>query len=432
MLSKKDIIALGMMIFALFLGAGNIIFPPMEGYQAGSNWFWAALGFVLTGVFMPFVTLIVVTIKGKGEALSVDLPKWAQVAFWATLYLVIGSTFAMPRVTNVAYEMGWMPLNIVDANHPYAHFIFAFVFNLIGLFFMLRKNTIISTVGKIMTPALLVLLVIVALQVVQTPLSDIPLPTKAYATESALTVGMVGGYQTMDVLAATAFGGIVAHIMLSKKVTDAKRIIKYTLIAGSLSVVLLSLLYFSLFYLGATSQAVAQDATNGGQIFSRYVGELFGTKGVWIMSGIVMLANLTTLVGVTSASADYFSRLSKVSYPFWVVLFCLLTTIISETGLTTLLRVTIPALLLIYPVAIMLVVLQLIRHKLPLVKLSYNLSIGVTVLFSAIDSLNNLGWIPDSLNQVLAKLPFYSAQLAWLIPALIALVMSIVLGKARK
>ncbi len=106
MFSRKDIIILGMMIFALFLGAGNIIFPPMEGFSSGQHWTSASLGFVLTGVLMPFITLVVVAILGRGEELTKDLPKWAGTGFLVILYLTIGSTFAMPRITNVAYEMG--------------------------------------------------------------------------------------------------------------------------------------------------------------------------------------------------------------------------------------------------------------------------------------------------------------------------------------
>ena len=194
MLSVKDIVILGMMVFALFLGAGNIIFPPMEGYRSGTQWGYAALGFVLTGVFMPFVTLVIVAIRGRGEELSRDLPKWAEVAFWVTLYLVIGSTFAMPRVTNVAYEMAWLPLNLTDASNPYAHMIFAVIFNVIGMLLMLRHNTIISSVGKFMTPALLVLLVIVAVTVIRMPLSPINPPSHTYASTPALAVGLISGY----------------------------------------------------------------------------------------------------------------------------------------------------------------------------------------------------------------------------------------------
>ncbi|MDG6895919.1 branched-chain amino acid transport system II carrier protein [Volucribacter amazonae] len=429
MLSGKDILILGMMIFALFLGAGNIIFPPMEGFLAGKNWLISASGFVLTGVLMPFITLVVVTLIGRGEVLSHDLPKWVEIAFWVILYLVIGSTFAMPRVTNVAYEMGWQPLNLTEQSH-YNHFIFAAIFNIIGMFFMLKRSTIITSVGKYMTPALLILLIVVAIGVITAPLSDIVAPNTSHADGKAFSAGLISGYQTMDVLAATAFGGIVARALAAKGVSDKKKIFKYTLIAGLISVLLLTGLYFSLFYLGATSQQVAFNATNGGQIFSRYIDVLFGTYGVWIMSGIVILANMTTLVGVTSACADYFSKFStRLTYPFWVVVFTIMTTIISETGLDNLLRITIPALLLIYPVAIMLVVLQLLRPYLPSLKLSYNFVIGITFVFSAIDALNHLGIIPESINQHLGQLPLYDNGLAWLIPAFGVLLLTFIVGK---
>ena len=293
MFSKKDIIVLGMMIFALFLGAGNIIFPPMEGYSAGNHWATASLGFVITGVLMPFITLVVVSVLGRGEELTKNLPKWAGVAFLTLLYLVIGSTFAMPRITNVAYEMAWLPLGLVEDSAT-TRLIFSVIFNIIAMGFMIRPSTIISTVGEVMTPALLVLLLVVGGTVFVSPLSDIVAPSRAYAENSALTTGLISGYQTMDVLAAIAFGGIVARALSAKNVTNSQKIVQYTISAGFVSVILLGCLYFALFYLGATSDAVAQGSTNGGQIFSRYVNSLFGSAGTWIMAGIITLASLTT------------------------------------------------------------------------------------------------------------------------------------------
>ncbi|OOF45848.1 branched-chain amino acid transport system II carrier protein [Rodentibacter trehalosifermentans] len=428
MFTRKDIVVLGMMIFALFLGAGNIIFPPMEGFTAGTQWATASLGFVLTGVFMPFITLVVVAIVGRGEELTRDLPKWAEVVFLATLYLVIGSLFAMPRVTNVAYEMAWLPLNIAEDNST-NHLIFSLVFNIIGMLFMLRPNTIISTVGKFMTPALLVLLVVVAVNVMVSPLSDIVEPTKAYATNPAITSGLISGYQTMDVLAAIAFGGIVARALAVRNISSTSQVMKYTISAGLISVFLLAVLYFSLFYLGATSEKVAESATNGGQIFSRYVDALFGSGGTWIMSGIIILANLTTLVGVTSACADYFAKFHvRLSYSFWVIVFTALTTTVAQTGLTELLRITIPALLLIYPVAIMLVFLQIIRHKLPNIKFTYYFTLLATVSFSACDSLKNMDLLPQPIENSLNYLPLYADGMGWLIPAFVALGLSLILS----
>lgn len=411
-----------MMIFALFLGAGNIIFPPMEGYRAGEHWLGAALGFLLTGVLMPFITLVAVTLAGRGEELSRDLPNWAAAAFWLTLYLVIGSSFAMPRVTNVAYEMSLLPLGVRDT--PIVHFAFAALFNLLGMFFMLSRNTMISTVGKYMTPILLALLLIVGAYVFTSPLAPAATPSQVYAVQPAFTTGMIGGYQTMDVLAATAFGGIVAHVFIHKGIQDRKTILRITLAAGAVSIVLLSLLYTALFYLGATASPVADGVENGGQLFARYVDALFGTAGVWIMSGIVFLATLTTLVGVTSACADYFAHFfPRTRYAHWVIIFTVMTTLISNIGLTQLLAITIPALLLIYPIAITLVALRLCRPYMPYPQRIYPLVVGTVLPFSAADSLKQMDALPKAIDSLLQTIPMYAQGLAWLLPATAMLIL---------
>ena len=147
-------------------------FLQWKASQQGQYWAGASFGFVLTGVLMPFITLVIVSILGRGEELTKDLPKWAGTGFLVILYLTIGSTFAMPRITNVAYEMAWLPLGLVEDNAS-VRFLFSVIFNLIAMGFMIRPNTIISSVGKFMTPALLVLLVAVAVTVFISPLSEI-------------------------------------------------------------------------------------------------------------------------------------------------------------------------------------------------------------------------------------------------------------------
>ncbi|MEQ4622465.1 branched-chain amino acid transport system II carrier protein [Providencia vermicola] len=429
MFSTKDMVILGMMVFALFLGAGNIIFPPMAGYQSGTDWFSTSLGFIITGVILPFMTLVTVAVKGRGERLSVDLPKWVAVIFWVALYLIVGSTFAMPRVTNTAFEMGFIPLGFIEKSTA-SHLTFALIFNVCSLFFMLKQGTMISAIGKFMTPALLVLLVVVGIAVVVEPLSPINAPVKQYA-DYAFFGGVIDGYQTMDVLSAMAFGGIVARALASKKITEPRQVAFITIKAGLISVSLLAALYICLFYLGATSEVVANTATNGGQIFSRYVDALFGSIGTWIMCGIVLLASMTTLVGVTSACADYFATFHhRLGYRFWVVFFTLLTTIVSTFGLDTLLRVTIPALLMIYPSSVTIVFLQFARRYMAAPRVSYGITIAVIVFMSLLDTLNNMALLSEGVKQFLVShLPLFEQGMGWLIPGIIAFIISLFIGK---
>lgn len=430
MFSTKDMLVLGMMVFALFLGAGNIIFPPMAGYHSGTDWFSASLGFIVTGVVLPFLTLITVAVKGRGERLSVDLPRWVSVTFWVALYLILGSTFAMPRVTNTAYELGFLPLGFVEKSTA-SHLIFAFVFNFVSMFFMLKQGTMISAIGKFMTPALLFLLVAVGIAVVRTPLSPINEPINQYV-DFAFFSGIVDGYQTMDVLSAMAFGGIVARALASRGITSPQDVVVITIKAGLIAVGLLAALYICLFYLGATSDAVSQTATNGGQIFSRYVDALYGALGTWLMCGIVLLASMTTFVGVTSACADFFATFNpRLDYRFWVVVSTLLTTIVSTFGLDTLLRVTIPVLLLIYPTTVALVFLQFARRKMRNPRFTYGFTVAVLVVMSAFDTLNNIGLLSEDVLAVLHRMPLFKEGIGWLLPGVIAFIISFVAGNMR-
>ncbi len=430
MFSTKDMLVLGMMVFALFLGAGNIIFPPMAGYHSGTDWFSASLGFIVTGVVLPFLTLITVAVKGRGERLSVDLPRWVSMTFWVALYLILGSTFAMPRVTNTAYELGFLPLGFVEKSTA-SHLIFAFVFNFVSMFLMLKQGTMISAIGKFMTPALLFLLVAVGIAVVRTPLSPINEPINQYV-DFAFFSGIVDGYQTMDVLSAMAFGGIVARALASRGVTSPQDVVVITIKAGLIAVGLLAALYICLFYLGATSDAVSQTATNGGQIFSRYVDALYGALGTWLMCGIVLLASMTTFVGVTSACADFFATFNpRLDYRFWVVVSTLLTTIVSTFGLDTLLRVTIPVLLLIYPTTVALVFLQFARRKMRNPRFTYGFTVAVLVVMSAFDTLNNIGLLSENVLAVLHRMPLFKEGIGWLLPGVIAFIISFVAGNMR-
>lgn len=430
MFSTKYMLVLGMMVFALFLGAGNIIFPPMAGYHSGTDWFSASLGFIVTGVVLPFLTLITVAVKGRGERLSVDLPRWVSVTFWVALYLILGSTFAMPRVTNTAYELGFLPLGFVEKSTA-SHLIFAFVFNFVSMFFMLKQGTMISAIGKFMTPALLFLLVAVGIAVVRTPLSPINEPINQYV-DFAFFSGIVDGYQTMDVLSAMAFGGIVARALASRGITSPQDVVVITIKARLIAVGLLAALYICLFYLGATSDAVSQTATNGGQIFSRYVDALYGALGTWLMCGIVLLASMTTFVGVTSACADFFATFNpRLDYRFWVVVSTLLTTIVSTFGLDTLLRVTIPVLLLIYPTTVALVFLQFARRKMRNPRFTYGFTVAVLVVMSAFDTLNNIGLLSENVLAVLHRMPLFKEGIGWLLPGVIAFIISFVAGNMR-
>ena len=430
MLGNKDTAVLGMMVFALFLGAGNVIFPPMAGYQAGSHWLAAALGFIVTGVGLPFLTLLVVAAAGNGEALSRGLPAWAATLFWCALYLVIGPTFAMPRVVNVAYELGALPLGLPA--HDATRLVFACAFGAGGLWFMLRPGSLINHIGRVMTPALLLLLAAVAAGVLLAPVSPVA-PTGTSDAFTAAADGLVSGYQTMDVLGAMAFGALVAQMLSLKGITRSRDVARVTAKAGLISAALLALLYLCLFYLGATAGTLAEGAPNGGQILARYVDALFGPAGSVLMAGIILLACLTTLVGVTSASAAYFARtFPALSYPRALAACMLATVVVANFGLDQLIRVTVPVLFLIYPPAIALVVLYALKSRLSAPAFSAALTLPVATLLGLADALNAAGLLGGGLLAVCRQLPLFAQGLGWPLLSALALPLSAVLPLARR
>lgn len=150
------------------------------------------------------------------------------------------------------------------------------------------------------------------------------------------------------------------------------------------------------------------------------------------MCGIVLLASMTTFVGVTSACADFFATFNpRLDYRFWVVVSTLLTTIVSTFGLDTLLRVTIPVLLLIYPTTVALVFLQFARRKMRNPRFTYGFTVAVLVVMSAFDTLNNIGLLSENVLAVLHRMPLFKEGIGWLLPGVIAFIISFVAGNMR-
>ena len=178
---SQDIITLGFMTFALFLGAGNVIYPPMLGQQAGSELLLAACGFLVTAVGLPLTALVSMARVGGPLGLTASLPtRWGRM-FWTVLFLMIGPAFAIPRMAVVAYEMGVDPF--FTENHSWHLTLYSVGFYALALVIALSPGRLFSSVGRWMTPALLVLLSIIAVGTLVAPQGSIEAPAKHYLTD---------------------------------------------------------------------------------------------------------------------------------------------------------------------------------------------------------------------------------------------------------
>lgn len=419
-LQRLDILALGFMTFALFLGAGNIIFPPSAGLAAGENIGLAALGFLLTGVGLPLLTIVALARVGGGmDLLTAPLGKHAGMAFAVAVYLAIGPLFATPRTAVVSFEMGVAPFT---GNSSTALLLYTLAYFAAVLFLSLNPGQLVDRIGKFITPVLLAALLVLGGAALLMPAGEIGQISADYQ-EAPFVQGFLQGYLTMDTLGALVFGIVIATAIRDHGVTDGKLITRYSVIAGLIAAIGLSLVYLALFYLGATSQGIAGEAQNGVQILTAYVQHTFGTVGSLLLAVVITLACLTTAVGLLTACGEYFSGLLPVSYRVVVVIFGLFSLVVANQGLTQLISFSIPVLVGLYPLAIVLVALSLLDGFWRSSARVFRPVMAVALVFGLVDGVAAAGggaFIPS----LFSALPLADQSLGWLVPVLLTLVIA--------
>ncbi|AKN27439.1 branched-chain amino acid transport system II carrier protein [Stutzerimonas stutzeri] len=427
-----DLLALGFMTFALFLGAGNIIFPPSAGMAAGEFIWRAALGFLLTGVGLPLLTVVALARVGGGmDRLTAPLGKFAGTVLAVAVYLAIGPLFATPRTAVVSFEMGIAPFS---GNSGMPLFIYTLVFFAAMLFLVLNPGQLVNRIGKFITPVLLAALLVLGGAAIFAPAGEVGAVNESYRG-APLIKGFLEGYLTMDTLGALVFGIVIATAIRDRGVTEPVLVTRYSMIAGVIAAIGLSLVYLALFYLGATSEGIAGGAENGVQILTTYVQHTFGTPGSLLLAVVITLACLTTAVGLTTACGEFFSALLPVSYRSVVIVFALFSLLVANQGLTQLISVSVPVLVGLYPLAIVLVALSLLDRFWLSSSRVFVPVMAVTLVFGVVDGLAAAGlgsWVPALFTQ----LPLADQSMGWLVPVLVMLVLAVVtdrlLGRAER
>lgn len=416
----RDQLALGFMTFALFLGAGNIIFPPSAGLAAGERLWPAALGFLITAVGLPLLTVVALARVGGGmDRLTSPLGQRLGQGFAVIVYLAIGPLFAAPRTAVVSFELGVVPFagNADGLLAGYSLVYFAIV-----LFLALKPGKLIDRIGRFITPALLLGLLILGGAALLMPAGEPGAPSGAFR-DSPLLTGFVQGYLTMDTLGALVFGIVIVTAIRDRGVESPRLVTRYTIGAGLVAAFGLSLVYLALFHLGAGSGALAQDPENGGQLLAAYAGHVFGWPGNLLLALIITLACLTTAVGLTTACGEYFARLLPLSYRTLVVGTVLFSLVVANQGLTQLIKVSVPVLVTLYPLAIMVVVLNLLDRCWRQPRRVYLPVLAVTLLLGLGDGLRAAGWEVGGLDWS-ARLPLAEQSMGWLLPALVTLALA--------
>lgn len=407
-LSIYDSMALGLMTLALFIGAGNIIYPPFVGRITGSYYLISAIGFKISGVLLPMLAMIVLAEK-KGDPLAVCAPmgKFWGTALASSFYLFLGVFFASPRTATVSYEMGLK--NFTPNNNLWLCGYTIFFFGIV--WFLARyPNRLLKTIGYILAPLKLLCLSCLAVYSVRSHVAPV---TNFSGTESikAFSYGLTNGYLTMDTLSALTFGVIIINSMKNRGITDKESIRHYTKIAVLQAGTGLAAIYFCLVKIGA-GYGQTGNFSNGAQLLSQFIVDNMGTPGTVFMAVLIYLACTVTAVGLTSSTATLFSKMSGIRYSTLLPVVVLISFLIANIGLTRLIGISVPALSVICPACTTLILLTLFRWPPSTIALPVWISIG----FSSYEAIvKPCGFTVAFLD----SLPLNGLSLAWVPPTVL-------------
>lgn len=430
----RENITIGFMLFALFLGAGNIIFPPQLGQMAGENIVVAMIGFLITGVGLPLLGIIAVAKNGGDlEMLAGRINPYFGIIFTSIVYLSIGPFFAIPRTGAVAYSIG-VETFLTDAakNSWVPLFITTFIFFGITFFLAYNPSKIVNRVGKFLTPALLIIISLLAIKAIITPMGEVGSAQGTYI-DNAFGESFIQGYLTMDVLASLVFGILIIQSLAARGVTDKAQQIKITIFSGIVAAVGLAFVYVSLGYIGVTSTSVIGFHDDGGTIISLAAQQLYGQAGNIILSAVIILACITTAVGLLSANATFFHKVfPKISYKTYLVIFALFSFAVSNFGLNDLINISLPVLVAIYPIAIVLMIFALFGNFFNHAPSVYGVALIFTGVVALYDGIKQAGFEFEAYDKLLSVLPLYEQGIAWVVPALVGGVIGYIIYLAKK
>ena len=427
-LSLSSCIFVGSMLFGMFFGAGNLIFPVHMGQEAGSQLVPATIGFLITGIGLPFLGIVAMGVSGSNGLFDLASRVHPSYATFMTvlLYLTIGPAFALPRTATVSYQIGLAPY-ISDAWQTPALAGFTFLFFVVALLFSLRPSKILVWIGKLLNPLFLLFLAMLIFIAIMQPMG--PVDTAAVQgayQEHAFFKGFTEGYNTMDVLASLAFGIIVIRTLRDLGIRSAGGIVRGCLKAGFVSILLMGIIYSCLSYIGTTSLGSFALSANGGIALAQIASYYFGSLGALLLALIVTLACLKTAIGLITACSETFEDLFPgfCSYRRYAFIFTGVSFLVGNVGLTQIITLAVPILMFLYPLAITLVLLAFMTSLLHGRRGIYISTTIFTLLAAIGDALQAMpagakeSGLVQGLLQCYVQLPFFDIGMGWIVPAL--------------
>lgn len=407
----SHIFILGFALFALYFGAGNLIFPPSIGLESGSEWISSLLGFSMTGIVLPLLAVFaILQADGKFENLTKPISPWFYAVFNLLLMVGIGAFVTIPRMAATTHELG------VGALFPGVSSVITVVaFFVITFFFAKDETNVIDRIGRYLTPVMVALLLFIVGKGILSPLGT---PTETGITQ-AFSKAFVNAYQTGDVitgiLCAPIFILAIKHYGYKGK--EAKSIaLKSIVIAG----IGLLIVYGGLLYISAGATALFPADMESTVLVKELISRLLGGGGAIALAVVIALACLTSTIGVVAVIAEFLTKLvrERISYPAWVAVICIVSGSIATLGVGKIVDYTMWIFTLLYPIAIVLVLLGVFHKMIPYAGI-YRGAILMTFLVSLLETIAGFNIGADFIITMLGYLPLGTSGFAWLVPAIV-------------
>lgn len=418
----KDTFVIGFAIFAMFFGAGNLIFPPYLGLISGKSWFISFLFFIIMDIGLSVLTLLVVTKIGKGtEGITEKLGRRPSLIILSLNAICLGPLIAIPRTAATAYEFSVAPFFPNIDTRLFSIFFFAVV-----IIFCLKQSKVIDIIGTFFAPLILGALLFLIIKGIVTPLGAATVQT---AVQEAVQSGVNAGYQTMDVMAAMIFSASILLTVSQKGYKDSSRQFKIVSASGILASLILFVVYGGLAYLGATVSSLYPADIDRVTLLIAIVKALLGEKGMVLLGILVCAACLTPAIGLLSSSASFFEKQTdgRIKYKTLVFGFAGISCLISNFGITKILALASPLLNILYPVLVLLVFMGLVRKLIPC-GLAYRTAALGTMAVSVLSTATQYVKLPVDLT----GLPLYEYGFQWVVPAFVCAVIGILVKERRK
>lgn len=421
----QDILVVGFALFAIFFGAGNLIFPPRIGVIAGTKWWQTMIGFLLTDPVLPILGVIVTaTVGGKADDLGKRVSKNFSKILGAIAILTIGPFFSVPRTSATTHS-----ILVAQIFPSIPLWLTSLVFFSITLFFVLNENGVMDKIGKYLTPGLLIIMTVIIVKSIISPVSTMAVTNP----DNFFLIGFKEGYQTMDALGSMLMTGIVVTDLIRKGYKDEKEQFSIIIGVSIVAFILLAFVYGGLTYFGATTGKAFTPDTDKVEILIGAVTMLFGNAGKMIIGIAVALACMTTSVGLIATCGNFFENISKgkISYKKTVTVAVIISYFLSLLGVEGLVSLAGPILGAIYPVIIVLIVMTMFDKKIKY-NATYTGAVVGAFLVSIPQLLSGLFGIGTNLVEMISKLPFNSVGFEWLLPALVTSIIFTLISKSRK